>query len=702
MNISNRINMCVINRHGEIMNGKLAVLTIAIVSMFLLTNFATILSAGKENPSSISTEENIWSPEDEGDHFPCGCEWWSTYLILETENGARWDVSSTFQYETKNGTNISANILLLYFISRDSGKYHDFTSLSYGKKVYEEKLLSFKKNKVDLEYHNCTIKGLYPNYTMHFEEEEQRFDLDVQLDAMSLPHWAIQEGGNGYFPWGLGMARYGYIPRLNVSGNITIEGIRSKVTGVGYFEHAWGNFTYGVEKPLLKLKEFVKNLPILTNLARWYFSEQTINPSLKLKFTTNNIFGYDWAWATLDNGWSLHFGDFHMMNFIAEGPVPGVLSLTTDGKNYLEFADIKIKYGRQVYIEESDAYLPLDFEITATKGDKTLHLTFNSITDPAMVFLVIPSTKFSCGGGGMHSAGVVEGYYKDKEQTIPLNGVCTIGMFRQFFYVHQKGYRSLAKSSNIEEINYFDFFSNTTLYVGGNELHNYTRIQDAIDNASDGDTVFVYNGTYNENLLIDKPIHLIGENKENVIIKTGDEDGIKIISNNVEISGFTIDGEWEGNNWDDSAIDISSSGNFIHDNKIINSKWYGIYIYNSSGNIIENNIMIHNSIGIWLCRSNNNIIRHNNITISGWVGIWLWPFSENNIISYNNFIENKINIENPDKTCRNKFIRNYWDDYRGVRFKRLANLIRGGVGFLPYRISRFTFDWHPMVEKYKI
>jgi hypothetical protein len=34
------------------------------------------------------------------------------------------------------------------------------------------------------------------------------------------------------------------------------------------------------------------------------------------------------------------------------------------------------------------------------------------------------------------------------------------------------------------------------LYVGGSGEGNYSTIQDAVDNASDGDTVFVYNGTY--------------------------------------------------------------------------------------------------------------------------------------------------------------------------------------------------------------
>jgi hypothetical protein len=43
-----------------------------------------------------------------------------------------------------------------------------------------------------------------------------------------------------------------------------------------------------------------------------------------------------------------------------------------------------------------------------------------------------------------------------------------------------------------------------TLYVGGDGDGNYTRIQDAIDNASDEDTVFVYDDSspYYENVVV--------------------------------------------------------------------------------------------------------------------------------------------------------------------------------------------------------
>ena len=60
-----------------------------------------------------------------------------------------------------------------------------------------------------------------------------------------------------------------------------------------------------------------------------------------------------------------------------------------------------------------------------------------------------------------------------------------------------------------------------TLYVGGSGPNNYTSIQDAIDNASDGDTIYVYSGIYYENVVINKRINLIGEDRNGTIIDGG-------------------------------------------------------------------------------------------------------------------------------------------------------------------------------------
>lgn len=113
-----------------------------------------------------------------------------------------------------------------------------------------------------------------------------------------------------------------------------------------------------------------------------------------------------------------------------------------------------------------------------------------------------------------------------------------------------------------------------TLYVGGNGSNNYTSIQDAVNNATDGETVFVFNGTYYENLLINKSIKLIGEDKDKTIID-GKKGGntVHVISENVIISGFTITngslGEEIGDeNWFYAGIRLTASNNTIHGNNI--------------------------------------------------------------------------------------------------------------------------------------
>jgi hypothetical protein len=88
--------------------------------------------------------------------------------------------------------------------------------------------------------------------------------------------------------------------------------------------------------------------------------------------------------------------------------------------------------------------------------------------------------------------------------------------------------------------------SGTIFYVGGSGPDNYTRIQEAIENASNGDTVFVYDDSspYYENLVIDKSIYLIGENQDCTIINGSKLnsllDTIEIKANNVYISGLSV------------------------------------------------------------------------------------------------------------------------------------------------------------------
>jgi len=58
------------------------------------------------------------------------------------------------------------------------------------------------------------------------------------------------------------------------------------------------------------------------------------------------------------------------------------------------------------------------------------------------------------------------------------------------------------------------------LYVGGSGPGNYTKIQDAINASSDGDTVFVFDdlSPYYEHVSVNKSLKLLGEDKNTTII----------------------------------------------------------------------------------------------------------------------------------------------------------------------------------------
>jgi nitrous oxidase accessory protein len=150
------------------------------------------------------------------------------------------------------------------------------------------------------------------------------------------------------------------------------------------------------------------------------------------------------------------------------------------------------------------------------------------------------------------------------------------------------------------------------LYVGGNGPGNYTVIQDAIDNASNGDTVFVYNGTYYENVVIDKSINLIGEDRNSTIIDGGGSgDVVTIINDNTLLKNFTI-----------------QNGGYYN-------PFYALVKITSNNNTISNNTIIHAFHGIWLDNSDLNDVSGNYIILSLYGGICLKDHSEYNIISKN-------------------------------------------------------------------
>ena len=82
-----------------------------------------------------------------------------------------------------------------------------------------------------------------------------------------------------------------------------------------------------------------------------------------------------------------------------------------------------------------------------------------------------------------------------------------------------------------------------TLYVGGSGPGNYTSIQDAIDNASDGNTIFIYNGKY-DGFTANKTLNIIGESRNDTkIISDPRKQKIQLLADLINLTNLMIIGK---------------------------------------------------------------------------------------------------------------------------------------------------------------
>ena len=234
-------------------------------------------------------------------------------------------------------------------------------------------------------------------------------------------------------------------------------------------------------------------------------------------------------------------------------------------------------------------------------------------------------------------------------------------------------------------------------------------IQDLIDNASNGDTIHIPSGTYYENIIINKSISIIGEDKNTTIIDGfWNGNGVIITADWVNLSGFTIRNcgyDWEfsgikilrssyntivGNiiseNNDGITLD-DSSNNIISDNIILNN-FHGIiigFLYSCHNNTINGNNISNNNYGIGIDGSDNNVTG-NNIMSNKEIGIYLW-FAPNNTIYHNNFINNTNNANNEEgyNIWDDGKYGNYWSDYK-ERYPKAKRIWLKGIWNTPYEI----------------
>ncbi len=261
--------------------------------------------------------------------------------------------------------------------------------------------------------------------------------------------------------------------------------------------------------------------------------------------------------------------------------------------------------------------------------------------------------------------------------------------------------------SSIIPITYsYEITSNNIIYVDDDGGADYTKIQDAIDNASDGDTVFVYGGIYYETLVLRKSILLEGENKYTTILDGKSIDysyGIRLSHYSrwfsPMITGFTIQ------NFDVAIIQPAPIGGLLNiniSNNILTNNGGGIAISGTIGGLhvgfdITNNIIENNYYGVYLTCFKNILIKRNKIASNSGYGIKLdggrnyVRIIENNI--FNNTVDAFVNsygyLGMFSSVFLNKWNRNYWGgDYQKIK------VIPGD----PCNV----YDWNPVKEPYNI
>jgi hypothetical protein len=359
--------------------------------------------------------KNPWKPEDEGDHYPVMKEWWTIESIFYTKkSNQKWNLICSFSYKLEDRSCFFQYIL--FNISSGKCIAHKDVSDTIDK-------ISFKKNRIELTYKNCSISGSYPQYIIHIEDEREDLSVDMRFSARSLPHWIAQEKTNGYLPIGLNYYRYGFLPNCTLSGSFKLKNSINDIQGTGYIEHAWGNWSY--QHPFRKVYNLRKTLSIYIKLGKWWLSEHSIRIPHRIGFATeNNTFGYDWIWGIADNGWSLFFGN--SMFWIKEGPSFGALYVTPNGKTYWEFCNVTFRYNKVIYLKKYDIEYPSEVELWGKLGEKTIHIRFWKTTESYEYIDPFKKNKFYKAWILCEMPGQMEGSYSDGYRTINFSGDCKI------------------------------------------------------------------------------------------------------------------------------------------------------------------------------------------------------------------------------------------------------------------------------------
>lgn len=205
--------------------------------------------------------------------------------------------------------------------------------------------------------------------------------------------------------------------------------------------------------------------------------------------------------------------------------------------------------------------------------------------------------------------------------------------------------------------------------VDGGGGGDYLTVQDAVDNATAGDTILIMPGTYNEWVTVDKALTITGEDRDTTILQGSvasalngidiqGADGVSISSltlmeyrcgirvtdaDNTSITNTRIMDNLGSLITDYCGIETQNSDYGSFTGNILSNNEFGIFLRNGSDyNTVSGNVITDNGYGIRLNSSTNNTLSGNTVssTLAGSTGIFVEYGSDLNEISGNNSSNN--------------------------------------------------------------
>jgi len=276
-------------------------------------------------------------------------EWWDIDAFLNADKN--YSITASIEYEKETP---AANLFLTIF-SLDENKFYDLGT-------FEENIDKILVENGYVRFENCWIKTFNP-YEAYFSKG--KIEIYLKMERISPLKKVAGEIADD-IPFGLGYYNYTFTSKCMVDGWIKINGSKENFSGIGYYEHVYGNWSYN--KPL---KFFSSNIiKDYISLFRWWENNMSIDWK-NLTLWTNNPFGYDWSWGFFENGWTIFFGNipFWIKN------IPLGIIYIYDGKKYDEFKLMGYEYMKGKYYNGS--FFPEKFKIFAVdKCGNSLTLVF--------------------------------------------------------------------------------------------------------------------------------------------------------------------------------------------------------------------------------------------------------------------------------------------------------------------------------------